>query len=310
MSGVFISYRRTDGGGWAGRLHDHLALRFGSKVVWQDVDDLQIGKDYLPQILKQIKSSDAVLIVIGPHWLKDGLKRLRDPKDVLRMEIQQALKSRAAIIPTLVGGAEMPSAKKLPSSITGLIGRHGIALSDTEWAHSIQVLFEKLRDVVRAGRTTEPLADLHGDLLEMQTQYFDALNDPARALGVAQQALRLLDEQMPSYPNDNGLQMFRGYFLKNQAMSLRDLGNSKGFETSLQEADRAFRTIKAEAELYLSNAYNGLGSVTLLWADFNRSKRLGKKALQWIDKALKLVPDHPYALRDRGEALRFLKDPS
>ena len=45
MTGVFISYRRTDGGGWAGRLNDHLSLRFGSNVVWQDVEDLEVGKD-------------------------------------------------------------------------------------------------------------------------------------------------------------------------------------------------------------------------------------------------------------------------
>src|SRR5262249_23165498 len=88
MSGVFISYRRSDGGGWAGRLNDHLSLRFGSNVVWQDVHDLEVGKDYLPQIFKQIASSSAVLIVIGPHWLKDGQKRLQNPQDVLRMEIR------------------------------------------------------------------------------------------------------------------------------------------------------------------------------------------------------------------------------
>jgi tetratricopeptide (TPR) repeat protein len=307
---VLISYRRTDGGGWAGRLNDHLALRFGARLVWQDVHDLEVGKDYLPQILAKIKSSDAVLIVIGPHWLGDGLERLRDPEDVLRMEIEHALKSRAAVIPTLVGGAEMPPARKLPRSIAGLVARHGIALSDTDWARSMQLLFEKLQDVVRAGRTTEPLDDLHATLLQMQTRYFDAMNDPRRALRVAREALGLLDRQMPSYPNDNYLQVFRGYFLKNQAMSLRDLGDREGFLSSLEEADRAFRTIKAEAELFLSNAYNGLGSVTLLGAADNRSARQGRQALRWIDQALKLVPGHSYAQHDREEALRFVKSVS
>jgi tetratricopeptide (TPR) repeat protein len=307
MSGVFISYRRTDGGGWAGRLNDHLALRFGSNVVWQDVENLTLGQEYLPQILKKIESSDAVLIVIGPHWLRDGHKRLRDPKDVLRKEIQQALKSRAAVIPTLVGGAEMPPAKKLPPAIAGLVDRHGVALSDLDWARSMQILFEKLQDIVRGGGTTEPLADLHNALLLMQSRYFALIADPAKAVDVAREALSLLNQQMPSYPHDHYLQLFRGYFLKNEAMSLRDLGDAKGFESSLQEADRTFRTIRSEAELYLSNAYNGLGSVTLLLADFQRSARKGKEALQWIDKALELIPDHRYALHDRQETLRFLK---
>lgn len=125
--------------------------------------------------------------------------------------------------------------------------------------------------------------------------------DPQQALGVAREALHLLDQQMPSYPYDHYLQVFRGYFLKNQAMALRDLGDQKGFESFLREADRAFHTIQSEAELYLSNAYNGVGSVTLLDGKF-------EEALRWIDKALDLVPDHPYALHDREETLRFLKD--
>ena len=87
---------------------------------------------------------------------------------------------------------------------------------------------------------------------------------------------------------------------------MRDLGDAAGFDRLLAESDRVFQTIRAEAELYLSNAYNGLGSVTLLQAAAERSKRKGKQALQWIDKALTLVPNHPYALHDRREALRFL----
>jgi tetratricopeptide (TPR) repeat protein len=306
MAGVFISYRRTDGGGWAGRLNDHLALRFGSNVVWQDVEKLKIGEDYLPQIIETIEASDAILIVIGPHWLKEGRRKLRNAKDVLRIEIESALGSRAAVIPTLVGDAKMPPAEALPPAIAGLVDRQGITLSDTDWARSMQILFEKLRDIVRSSGTTEPLAGLHSKLLGMQSQYFAAMADPPRAVEIARQALQLLDQQMPSYPQDHYLQMFRGYFLKNEAMSLRDLGDAAGFDRSLAEADRVFQTIRAEAELYLSNAYNGLGSVTLLQADAQHSKRQGKQALQWIDKALALVPNHPYALHDRQETLRFL----
>jgi hypothetical protein len=301
MAGVFISYRRTDGGGWAGRLNDHLALRFGPNLVWQDVDNLEAGKEYLSQILDQIKSSDAVLVIIGPHWLEDGRKRLRDPKDVLRMEITHALKKKDGVIPTLVGGAAMPTAKQLPLAVAGLIKRHGIALSDTDWARGMQLLFEKLQDVVRAVGTTEPLPNLHSNLERLQSRYFRLMiSNPARALRVAQDALRLLDEQMPSYPHDHSLQMFRGYFLKNRAMSLRDLGDQKGFATTLGDAESAFQTIRGEAELCLANAYNGVGSVTML-------KGLFMDANRWNDKALELAPNHTYALRDREEALRYLK---
>jgi hypothetical protein len=78
------------------------------------------------------------------------------------------------------------------------------------------------------------------------------------------------------------------------------VGDAAGFTRLLQESQRAFQTIKTEAELFLANAYNGLGSVTVLNGQ-------GQQALEWIDKALALVPDHPYALHDRQEVQRFLQ---
>ena len=301
MAGVFVSYRRTDGGGWAGRLNDSLALRFGPGLVFQDVDDLKAGKDYLPQIIRAIARSDAVLIVIGPHWLQDGGDRLRDPKDVLRMEIVHALKKKSGVIPTLVGSAGMPKAKDLPAAVAPLVRREGVTLRDDDWARSVQLLFEKLQDLVREKGKTEPLEDVHEALGRMQARYFTVMAlDPKQGATIAKDALRLLDEQMPSYPYDHYLQMFRGFFLKNQAMSERDLGNKAGFESLLHEAARVFQTIQGEAELYLANAYTGLGGVNWL-------QGRDKDALGWIDKALELVPSHPFALHDRAELLRYMK---
>ena len=104
MPGVFLSYRRADSGGWAGRLKDHLVLRYGADRVWQDADNLPLGDDYRSGISANIAKADAVLIVIGPHWLDEGLAggepRLRDCKDVLRLEIQHALKKPSGVTPT------------------------------------------------------------------------------------------------------------------------------------------------------------------------------------------------------------------
>lgn len=209
MPGVFLSYRRNDAGGWAGRLRDHLVLRFGPDRVWQDVDDLPLGVDYLPQILENIATADAVLVVIGPHWLDDGptggKARLHDPADVLRLEIENALKKPSACVPTLVGGARMPHASDLPGSIAPLLQRNGIVLNDADWSGAMQLLFEKLQDVVRAARTTDGVAipDLSGILAQLdqlQGLFFDQLQaaDPAAATATARQALRLLDDQMPN----------------------------------------------------------------------------------------------------------------
>jgi hypothetical protein len=158
VPGVFLSYRRNDSAGWAGRIRDHLALRYGQDRVWQDVEDLTVGSDYLPPILKNIAAADAVLIVIGPHWLekgRGGTTGLDDPKDVLRTEIVHALKRKSGVIPTLVGGASMPDAKNLPRPVAPLVKRNGIAIVDADWARSMQLLFDKLQDLSRASAATK-----------------------------------------------------------------------------------------------------------------------------------------------------------
>ena len=309
MPGVFLSYRRNDSGGWAGRLRDHLALRYGEDRVWQDVEDLAVGRDYLPQILKHIKSADAVLIVIGPHWLEpaaDGKPRLASPKDVLRTEIVHALKRKAGVIPTLVGGASMPDAKALPRPVAPLVKRNGIAIVDADWARSMQLLFEQLQDCSRKARATarQRIASLDDTLARLdalQARCFEQLEaDPAAAAATARSALALLDEQMPNYSHDQTLQLFRGFFLKNLAMALRDAGDRAGFESTLDAAARCFEVTEREAERHLANAYVGSASVPMLRGD-------GRKALRLIKEALALAPDHPYAQQDREEIRRFFK---
>jgi hypothetical protein len=309
MPGVFLSYRRSDAGGWAGRLKDHLVLRFGPDRVWQDVDDLALGADYLPQILENITSADAVLIVIGPHWLDEGpdggKARLRNPKDVLRLEIRHALKKPSGVIPALVGGAQMPKSGDLPRSLAPLVNRNGIALVDADWSRSMQLLLERLQDLARAARTTEAVAipalpDILNKLDDLQTRYFEQLttNDSPAAAAIAREALQLLDDQMPNYAHDQTLQLFRGFFLKNLAMALRDSGDTPGFEANLELAARIFETIRREAELHLANVYTGAAAIPMLRGE-------GPPALDLINRALTLAPSHPYALHGRKEIRRF-----
>jgi hypothetical protein len=309
MAGVFLSYRRNDSGGWAGRLRDHLALRYGEQGVWQDVDDLTVGSDYLPQILEHIAAADAVLIVIGPHWLdhtEDGKARLANPKDVLRIEIVHALKRKTGVVPTLVGGATMPDANDLPRNVAPLVKRNGIAIVDADWARSMQLLFERLQDLSRAARggvrrRVATLDDTLAKLDSLQSSYFAQLNTAPHAAAItARKALTLLDEEMPTYPHDQTLQLFRGFFLKNLAMAQRDSGDAVGFESNLELAAKSFAVVQREAELHLANAYTGSASIPMLRGD-------GAKALDLINQALGLAPDHPYAKHDREEIRRFFK---
>jgi len=81
---IFLSYRRQDAGGHAGRLYDALASRFGAVNVFHDVSTIQPGADFAAQVSEFIAASDVTLVVIGPTWVAvtgPGGRRLQDPED-------------------------------------------------------------------------------------------------------------------------------------------------------------------------------------------------------------------------------------
>ena len=88
MARIFISYRRSDSRKWADKLFDHISMRFGKDLIFQDVGDIKPGKDFLRVLRDAIKGCKVVLVLIGPKWLRvknaDGTRRIDNPKDVLR----------------------------------------------------------------------------------------------------------------------------------------------------------------------------------------------------------------------------------
>lgn len=92
-SAFFLSYRRDDSAGFAGRLADALEDAFGPGSVFRDVDDIAPGEDFISTIESQLRDVGAVLIMIGPHWLAagaDGRRRLDAKDDFVHLEIQLA----------------------------------------------------------------------------------------------------------------------------------------------------------------------------------------------------------------------------
>jgi len=125
MRRVFISYRRSDSSESTGRIYDHLAARYGRNNVFTDVDSIPIGRDFVREIEESIRASQAVLVVIGPHWgdVRDnsGSRRLEDPRDVVRLEIETALREQRRLVPVLVQNANMPAESELPDSLKPLL---------------------------------------------------------------------------------------------------------------------------------------------------------------------------------------------
>jgi hypothetical protein len=46
MSGIFISYRREDSSGYAGRLFDILSIHFGKENIYMDLDTIKGGDNF------------------------------------------------------------------------------------------------------------------------------------------------------------------------------------------------------------------------------------------------------------------------
>jgi hypothetical protein len=152
MPGIFINYRREDAPGVAGRLYDHLARSFSRGEIFIDVDAMKPGLDFVKQLDMQVSQCDAVLAVIGPHWLtaadSKGQRRLDDKHDYVRIEIASALKRDIPVIPVLVDGAEMPTEADLPEDLSSLARRHALELRHTRFASDADAVVTALHTVL------------------------------------------------------------------------------------------------------------------------------------------------------------------
>jgi hypothetical protein len=154
-SGVFVSYRRDDSSGHAGRLVDSLtALLGGSFPIFQDVDDIAPGSDFHEEINKALSGCAVALVVIGPNWLhiKDasGGRRLEQPNDMVALEIVEAIGKGLCVIPVLVHEARMPGSDELPERIRKLARLNAFEISDSRWRSDAEQLATAIMKQIRA----------------------------------------------------------------------------------------------------------------------------------------------------------------
>jgi hypothetical protein len=152
MRAIFISYRRNDAEGEAGRLFDDLVRDFGEQSVFMDVSTLEAGRDFRKAIDESVGSCGVLLSMIGTSWLdaknEAGERRLDDPADFVRLETASALKRDIPVIPILVRGAKMPVAGQLPDDLKDLAYRNAVELTHARWNSDVQLLVKALRPFV------------------------------------------------------------------------------------------------------------------------------------------------------------------
>ena len=148
---IFISYRRDDSAFFAGRLVDRLIEWFGRGLVFQDIHSIHAGEDFADAITSTIRRSRVVLVVIGPNWLKTALdgRRIDDPRDVVRIEVETALASQphTHVVPVyldkecvLTLDSLLPVSMQQLLTKSGLLVRPGAEFNDDVRRLAVEVL--------------------------------------------------------------------------------------------------------------------------------------------------------------------------
>jgi hypothetical protein len=160
---IFISYRRDDAAGEAGRLADHMNRRFGRGQVFLDIDTIDPGTDFVKVLQSSLRETAAVLVVIGQRWVaaadSAGARRLENAKDFVRLEVEESLGRDIPVVPVLVQGAPMPRAEDLPPSMASLTTRQAVTLDHAEFHDDANRLCDHLEKMLGL-REAAPISGL------------------------------------------------------------------------------------------------------------------------------------------------------
>jgi Tol biopolymer transport system component len=153
LSGIFISYRRSDNPDATGRIYDRLVSEFGKARVFKDVDSIPLGQDFRGHLNGIVGNCGVVLAIIGPRWMdasnKAGQRRLEDPDDFVRIELEAALARDIPVVPVLVAHAPIPLASELPGSLAPMAFRQSIEVRpDPDFHNDATRLVASLRRIL------------------------------------------------------------------------------------------------------------------------------------------------------------------
>ncbi|MEJ0007985.1 MAG: toll/interleukin-1 receptor domain-containing protein [Steroidobacteraceae bacterium] len=160
LPGIFISYRRNDNPDATGRIYDRLVAEFGKARVFKDVDSIPLGQDFRGHLNSIVGECWAVLAIIGPRWTdasnKAGQRRLEDPDDFVRIELEAALARDIPVVPVLVAHAPLPVASELPGSLAPMAFRQSIEVRpDPDFHNDATRLVTSLRGILTRRRQSK-----------------------------------------------------------------------------------------------------------------------------------------------------------
>ncbi len=127
---VFLCYRQHDAFA-AGRIAEFLKEKLGADSVFRYIEHPGVRFE---DIIQALLSCHVVVLVIGDRWLTtasgDGRRRLDDPNDFLRLEIEWAFGRHLPVLPVLVEGASLGFPDDFPDSLKPLSRINPLHISD------------------------------------------------------------------------------------------------------------------------------------------------------------------------------------
>ena len=277
MSGIFISYRRTDTLPWAGRLFADLRKSFGAPQVFMDINGgIPRGADFEEVLTAAVGRCDLLLALIGPQWTtctrSDGTRRLEAPADWVRNEIATGLRRKVPVTPVLLGGSRLPAETELPEDLRGLLSYEAAEITDKRWDFDVGELikdltrfpllkqlhdvastnfgFARLKDLIASeptvsdvvSRSKEVIETTYRDVgrLEMFKTMHDALHKIEERCLLPIQAGGLTDRLPPQFQRQFTRQALR----IEEAMHGREVDTNlrNDMTDELEAADLAFKT--------------------------------------------------------------------
>jgi formylglycine-generating enzyme required for sulfatase activity len=174
---IFINYRRGDDPGFAQALLGRLEQVFPSEQIFMDVDSIEPGLDFARVLEEQVAQCDVLISVIGKNWTEArddaGGRRLDNPDDFVRIEIESALAQEKRVIPVLVGQAAMPHNDDVPESMRPLLRRHAVRLTHERFRADTEALIGALQRALKGAeeaRAKQQVEREHQEQVERERQ--------------------------------------------------------------------------------------------------------------------------------------------
>jgi tetratricopeptide (TPR) repeat protein len=308
MPELFISYRRSDTQMVAGRLRESLARKLGEQAIFRDKNSIPAGEDWTKAIDEALSGRVVVLALIGPSWAtahdEAGHRRLDDPADWNRVELERALERRRLVIPLLVDDAKMPAESELPQGLTLLARSNALKLRDDDWDSDIERLVRALDVHGTWARVRRPaVVAMLAVVIASGTGYWWLRSGE----GKADRTLRTDNSAGSTYQSD----VVRAR-AEEQKQALGLLGTDKPravrlIDDNIAKIDEAIASFPESADLHSLGGYAAknvyASSKGILPAQMRRDYLL--KAQTYFERALELDPKNPGAVNGMGNVLFY-----